>query len=105
MIQEFFTTYLEPIILFISGGGLATLFTVKYTRKTAQADAMKAVQDVYQETITDLRKDKELMKEESTEFRKKIELMQKEIEQNTRDITRLSSLKCTVTTCTLRKVD
>ena len=65
MITEFLTVYLEPILLFISGGGLATVFSIKYTRKTAQANAMKAVQDVYQETIHDLRLDKEIMKREN----------------------------------------
>jgi precorrin-3B methylase len=72
MMIEFITTYLEPILLFVSGGGLAAVFTVKYTRKTAQADAMKAVQDVYQETIQDLRSDKEIMKKENKEMRDKI---------------------------------
>ncbi len=67
--DTFLMTYLESIILFISGGGLATIFTVKYTRKTAQADAMKAVQEVYQETIQDLRSDKEIMKKENMEMK------------------------------------
>ena len=47
------SSYLEPILLFISGGGFAAIFTIKYTRKSAQANAMKAVQEVYQETIQD----------------------------------------------------
>jgi hypothetical protein len=103
MMVEFITTYLEPILLFVSGGGLATVFTVKYTRKTAQADAMKAVQDVYQETIQDLREDKEIMKKENVEMRSQISSLEKTVKQNCADIRELKSYKCVVVDCKLRK--
>lgn len=93
---EFISTYLNDIILFVTGGGLASLISVKYTRKTAQADAMKAVQDVYQETIADLRADKEEMKKEIAELRK-------EVHQNSEDIKTLKSYKCVAMDCKLRK--
>lgn len=100
---EFITTYLEPILLFISGGGLAAVFTVKYTRKTAQADAMKAVQDVYQETIQDLRSDKEIMKKENMEMRDQISILEKTVKQNCIDIRELKSYKCVVVDCKDRR--
>lgn len=103
--QEFLTTYLEPIILFISGGGLATIFTVKYTRKTAEANAMKAVQDVYQETIKDLQNDKRLMKEDNLELRKEVNALQSKVRENSKDINSLKRYKCTVMDCALRKKD
>jgi len=95
---DLITTYLEPFLLFVTGGGLASLVSIKYTRKTAQADAMKAVQDVYQETIRDLRSDKEEMKQEIAELKK-------EVHQNTEDIKTLKSYKCVVMDCKLRKRD
>lgn len=94
--MDFIATYLNDIILFVSGGGLASLVSVKYTRKTAQADAMKAVQDVYQETIADLRADKEEMKKEIAELRK-------EVHQNSEDIKTLKLYKCVVMDCKQRK--
>lgn len=100
---EFILTYIEPILLFISGGGLATVLTVKYTRKTAQADAMKAVQDVYQETIQDLRADKDLMKKENHEMRNQISNLEKIVKQNSKDIRSLKTFKCVVMDCKLRK--
>lgn len=103
--SEFLTTYIEPLILFISGGGLATLFTVKYTRKTAQADAMKAVQAVYQETIKDLRADKNIIKEENVEMRSQVGRLEKIVKQNCADIRELKSYKCIVTDCKNRKRD
>ena len=105
MITEFLTVYLEPILLFISGGGLATVFSVKYTRKTAQANAMKAVQDVYQETIHDLRLDKEIMKRENMEMRDQIYNLEKTVKQNCIDIRELKSYKCIVMNCKNRKTE
>jgi len=95
---EYLITYLEPILLFISGGGMAAVFTLKYTRKTAQADAMKAVQDVYQETIADLRSDKDEMKKEIAELKE-------EVARNTGDIKALQTYKCIVMECPSRKRD
>lgn len=103
MMSEFLGTYLEPILLFISGGGLASLFTVKYIRKTAQANAMKAVQEVYQETIQDLRSDKEIMKKENTEMREQISDLKMTVKQNCIDINELKIHKCVVVNCRNRR--
>lgn len=99
----FLNNYLEPILLFISGGGLATLFTIKYTRKTAQADAMRAMQDVYQETIQDLRADKEIIKRENQEMREHIEKLEKIVKQNCEDIRQLRGFKCINIDCKQRR--
>ncbi len=101
--QDFLTTYLEHILLFVSGGGLAAVCTVKYTRKTAQANAMKAVQDVYQETIKDLREDKELIKKENSDMRLHILELEKKVQQNSIDIKSLQAFKCVVTDCKGRR--
>ncbi len=100
---DFLVTYAEPILLFISGGGLSAIFTVKYTRKTAQADAMKAIQDVYQETIQDLRSDKEIIKKENMEMRDQISNLDKIVKQNCIDIHELKSYKCIVLNCKNRR--
>ena len=97
------TELIIAILTFISGGGLASFFTVKYTRKTAEANAMKAVQDVYQETIKDLRSDKDIMKKENMEMRDKINNLQNTVKQNCIDIRELKSHKCVVVDCKNRK--
>jgi len=101
--SDFLTTYLQPFLLFISGGGLAAVCTVKYTRKTAQANAMQAVQDVYQETIKDLRDDKELIKRENSEMRLHVLELEKKVEQNSIDIRNLQAFKCVVPDCKERR--
>lgn len=99
MMTESIMNYLESILLFISGGGLAAVFTVKYTRKTAEANAMKAVQDVYQETIQDLRSDKEIMKQENMEMKDHISNLEKTVKQNCIDIDELKNYQCVVKDC------
>ena len=69
---EFFTQNLETLLAFITGGGLLSFATLKFTRKQAEANAMKAVQEVYQETIKDLREDKAEMNKEIQELRERV---------------------------------
>lgn len=67
------TDIFQIFLGFITGGGLLTIITYKSTQTKAKADAMKAMQDVYQETIQDLRHDKELLKKEISELRDEIQ--------------------------------
>ncbi len=101
--QEFFTTYLEPILTFILGGGIVSLVKWRSIKKQAEAEAMKAVQEVYQETIKDLRDDKEMMKKDNSELRATVSELQKTVQQNSIDIQELKGFKCIVMDCKLRK--
>lgn len=67
------------IISALVGGGLSVPFTLKFARRKADADAMKAVQEVYQEALDDLRKEKNFQKEEIIELRTQIDILRKEI--------------------------
>lgn len=101
--QEFFTTYLEPVLTFIAGGGIVALVKWRSIKKQAEAEAMKAVQEVYQETIKDLRDDKEMMKRDNSELRATVGELQKIVTQNSKDISLLKQFKCVVTDCALRR--
>ena len=109
---------IDSIIQLIAGGGLLSLITaivtMKFTRKQAEASAMKEMQDVYQQLIIDLRADKEAMKQEKGESEKKMltklsdmELklneMEKKVNENNRQIVELKAMKCTNLTCQIRK--
>lgn len=102
---DFVSNNIESLLTFIAGGGLATLLKMRSIKKQAEAEAMKSVQDVYQETIADLRSDKDEMKKENAEMRNTLNELRKEVHQNTKDINLLKSYKCTVLDCTLRKRD
>lgn len=98
-------THLETLLAFITGGGLLTVLTIKATKKKAEAQAMRAVQEVYQETIKDLRIDKEQMKEENLEFREKIAELRQKVNQISLDLAAIRKYKCTVLNCKLREVE
>ena len=99
------TTHLDTLIAFVTGGGLLTILTVRATKKKAEAQAMRAVQEVYQETIKDLRGDKEQMKKENDEFREKISELRQKVNQISLELAAIRKYKCTVTNCNLRQTD
>lgn len=65
------TDFILAIVGMIVGGGASWIFLLKSTKTKARAEAMKEVQDVYQETIQDLREDKRILKEEREDDRMK----------------------------------
>ena len=95
---EFFTQNLETLLSFITGGGLLSFATLQFTRKQAEANAMKAVQEVYQETIKDLREDKAEMNKEIQELRERVAGIYKELAS-------LRKYKCTIMDCKQRKTE
>lgn len=101
--QEFFTTYLEPILTFIAGGGIVSLVKWRSIKKQAEAEAMAQIQSVYQETIKDLRSDKDMMKQDNSELRGIVSELQKTVQQNSKDISLLKEFKCVVRDCQLRR--
>ncbi len=105
MLHELFTTYLEPILTFILGGGIVSLVKWRSLKKQAEAEAMKAVQEVYQTTIKDLREDKEAMKKDNAELKGTVTELQRIVYQNSKDILALKGFKCIVMDCKLRKLD
>lgn len=100
---EFLTTHLDTIIAFVSGGGLLTVITARATKKQAEAQAMKAVQEVYQETIKDLRSDKDAMRDENLEMREELAKLRKTVNDITRDLRALKRDRCVVQNCQHRK--
>lgn len=89
---EFITQNLETLLAFITGGGLLSFATLKFTRKQAEANAMKAIQEVYAETIKSLREDKNYLNQEIAALREEVAEIRKK--QN-----ELYRLKCTKLDC------
>ena len=95
---ELISNYTEPILAFLTGGGLLSFVTLKFTRKQAEADAMKDVQDVYQETIKDLREDKDRLGDELKTLRDEVADIYKQLRE-------LRQYKCIVIDCKMRKTE
>lgn len=95
---ELISQNLDTLLAFVTGGGILSFATLKFTRKQAEADAMKAVQEVYQETIKDLREDKEHLGKEISDLRDKVSEIYKQLASMRR-------YKCTDLDCKLRKTE
>lgn len=108
--MEFMNTYIEILLTALASGSLGWLFTLKYTRQSAKADATEKVQQVYDKMIEDLMKDREQMKEERSEavserkeLEKRLGNAEKEIQQNTRVVRSMQPFLCSIIDCKLRK--
>ncbi|NDW17768.1 hypothetical protein D0T53_02415 [Dysgonomonas sp. 216] len=102
---EFLSTHLDTIIAFLSGGGLLTVITARATKRQAEAHAMKAVQEVYQETIKDLRTDKDKMREDNAEMREMVDKLEIRVREISIEVGKLKRYKCTVVGCAARRKD
>lgn len=103
-------TIITAIISALCTGGLTWLFTLRYTRKQAEADAMKSVQEVYQELIEDMKNDRKELKQriddvesQYRELLQKCNEMEKDIRQNARVMDIMKPFLCGVKNCLNRK--
>lgn len=107
--MEMFTEIISALIGIIAGGGLTGIVAWRAYRRKAygeatqtEADAMKSVQDVYQQTISDLqryvqelrsdrdhlRQDRNEIRKENEELRKRQNALDGKIRQLERDVAR-----------------
>lgn len=84
--------YIEVIVSFVVGGGLTTVLTGPSIKARARADAMKSMQDVYQEMISDLRNNKKEMNEDIRALHAKIDEQAATIGVNSNEISRLNGV-------------
>lgn len=90
---------LTGLVALVTGSGLTVLCTIRSLRQKAKADAMQSVQDVYQETIDDLRKDRQLQREE---FERQVTELKNSIDTLKREVDALKKLKCYNLECPVR---
>lgn len=109
-----------------ASGGLTWIATLKFVRRQANADAMKSVQDVYQELVEDIKKDREELRDETktlhdsyeektrelgesvkriTELEKRVATNKRKIAAQDEQIQAMSPLVCTVLSCPNRRRD
>lgn len=86
------------ILTSLASGGLAWIFTLKFTRQQAKADAMKSVQDIYQELITDLKTELSELSVENKQLKEQNTQLLKEqnselLERHSRMLEKLSTVE------------
>ena len=77
---------ITPIVTRVLGGSVGWLFTIKYTRRQAEADAMQHFQTVYQGLINDLKADRKDLRQERDNLADTIEAMDKRIKDLERTV-------------------
>jgi len=82
---------LTAVVTLLTSSGVTVLITSRSIRQKAKADAMQSVQEVYQETINDLRQDRQLQREE---FERQVTDLKSDIESLHREVEGLKKLKC-----------
>lgn len=92
---------ITPIVTLVLGGSAAWLFTIKYTRRQAEADAMQHFQTVYQGLIKDLQEDRanlrleiQQMKNQQTTDAERINKLEEGQQKNVNVIKQLARLAC-----------
>lgn len=93
---EFITSNLAALFTTFSLGSLGGIATIKWTQRSAQATAMKQFQEIYQTSIADLQKDKDMLKQELYDLRRTVELHYQEIKD-------LKTFECIRMDCQFRE--
>lgn len=92
---------LTIIVTAVCSGSLAWIFTLKFTRKEAEANAMSKVQEVYQKLITDINSDREHLKAENEKLstlikhmNERLNELEEKVRENERQIGKSSPYLC-----------
>lgn len=95
---------ISNIITGLCTGSLAWLFTVKFTRKEAEASAMGKVQEVYQALINDLQHDRDNLKTRLTDMEQRVNVLEVTVRNNERILSKTSPFLCRLAaTCKVRE--
>jgi len=102
--------FVLPIITLLAGGGFGWLITINATKRKAEADAFKDVQDIYQQTIEDqktiyldlrkyteelradrddIKKDRDEMRKRNSELETKVRELQDSVDELRREVAEL----------------
>ena len=71
---------LTGVIGLITGGGLGGLITLKAQKRQADNQAAQGLQDIYQEMLDDMKKDRDVYKEQCDGLRADIDVLNRKVE-------------------------
>ncbi len=107
--NEIWTIIITGVVTLLTGSGLGGLLTLRYTRKQAQNDATSGVQDIYQQMITDLTRDRNFYQEQTEQLRtqiadlnRKVERLESEVRENRQTLKELQPSLCGMSNCANR---
>ena len=77
---------LTGVIALITGGGLGGLITLKAQKRQADNQAAQGLQDIYQEMLDDMKKDRDFYKEQCDGQRADIAALKRRVEELEREL-------------------
>ncbi len=73
--NELTTIIITGLVTMLTGSGLGSLITMRYTRRQAKNEATRGLQDIYQQMIDDLTKDRNFYKDQTEQLREQLSLI------------------------------
>ena len=103
------TSIIAGLVTLLTGSGIGSLITVRYTRQKEKNEATRGLQDIYQQMIDDLTKDRnfykdqtEQLREQIAELNRKVGSLETEVRENRQALKDLQPSLCGRSNCTQR---
>ena len=107
--NELTSIIITGLVTMLTGSGIGSLITMRYTRRQAKNEATRGLQDIYQQMIDDLTKDRNFYKDQTEQLREqivglnmKVERLEKEVRENRQALKDLQPSLCGRSNCTQR---
>lgn len=107
--NELTSTIITGLVTLLTGSGIGSLITMRYTRQKEKNEATRGLQDIYQQMIDDLTKDRNFYKDQTEQLREqivglnmKVERLEKEVRENRQALKELQPSLCGRSNCAQR---
>lgn len=107
--NELTSIIITGLVTMLTGSGIGSLITMRYTRRQAKNEATRGLQDIYQQMLDDLTKDRNFYKDQTEQLREqivglnmKVERLEKEVRENRQALKELQPSLCGRSNCTQR---
>lgn len=107
---ENFGPYIGMVVSAAISGGLTWIVTLRSTKRQAEADAMASVQNVYQELIDDLKKDRDELRVENQNLKNELrdlhsrqDKLEEQCRENSRKVEAMLPWICYCKNCPTRQ--
>lgn len=107
--NEFWTIIITGLVSMLTGSGIGSLVTLRFTREQAENEAILGKQNIYQKIIDDLMDDRnfykdltDTLKEQVIVLEQKVEHLDKEVRENRQALKDLQPSLCGRSNCVQR---
>ena len=84
--NELWTIIITGVVTMLTGSGIGSLVTLRYTRKQAENEAILGKQNIYQKIIDDLMDDRNFYKDLTDTLKEQVIVLEQKVEQLDREV-------------------